>query len=138
MSTRDLYHDLVKNALRNDGWRVTYDAMPLKGRTVSEATEDWTTQLLAAEKDERKIAVAVNSFIGRSDLAALTQALEQLAGSRARLQAMESDHVLYLAVRQATYHDGFASAEGTLLLARQHIQLLVFAPRTETIVQWVS
>jgi hypothetical protein len=137
MPTRDPYHDLVKNALRKDGWRVTYDVLPLKRRTVSEAGESWTMQLLAADKDERKIAVAVNSFIGRSDLATLSQALAQLALSRPRVHAVESTRVLYLAVRQATYTTCFTEPEGRLLLARQPTPLLVFDPRTEAVVQWV-
>ena len=42
----------------------------------------WEGQLLVAEKDERKIAVAVNSFVGRSNLADVTQTFGQLALSR--------------------------------------------------------
>ena len=137
MPTRDLYHDLVKNALRKDGWRITYDVFPLKSRAETDPGEPWATQLLAAEKDERKIAVAVNSFIGRSDLATLTQAFAQLALSRPRVHAVESDRVLYLAVRQATYNTCFTEPDGALLLARQPMPLLVFDPRTEAVVQWV-
>ena len=41
-------------------------ARPQRGGTLE-------GQLLVAEKDERKIAVAVNSFVGRSNLADITQ-----------------------------------------------------------------
>lgn len=138
MPTQDLYHDVVKNALRKDGWRITHTALQLKVGIHSRAGELWEGPLLAAEKDERKIAVAVNSFVGRSDLADLAQTLGQLALSRPRLHVMELDRILYLAVRQATYSAWFAGGDSELLLERQHTPLLVFDPRTETIVQWVS
>jgi hypothetical protein len=137
MPTLDLYHDLVKNALRQDGWRITHNVLPLKVGPEIGAEALWATQLLAADKDERKIAVAVNSFVGRSDPADLTQVLGQLALSRPRLHAMEPDRVLYLAVRHATYNACFTGLDGTRLLERQHMQLIVFDPRTEAIVHWL-
>ena len=137
MPTRDLYHDLVKNALRQDGWRITHDVLPLKIGAEIGAEALWATQLLAADKEERKIAVAVNSFVGRSDPADLAQVLGQLALCRPGLYALEPDRVLYLAVRHATYNACFTGPDGMRLLASQHMQLLVFDPRTEAIVQWI-
>ena len=137
MPPQDLYHDLVKNALRQDGWRITHNVLPLKIGADIGVEALWATQLLAADKDERKIAVAVNSFVGHSDPADLTQVLGQLALSRPRLHAMEADRVLYLAVRYATYNACFTGLDGSRLLARQHMQLIVFDPRTEAIVHWL-
>jgi hypothetical protein len=137
MPTRDLYYDLVKNALRQDGWRITHTVLPLKVGAEIGAGELWATQLLAADKDERKIAVAVNSFIGRSDPVTLTPELAQLALSRSRLHAIKSDRALYLAVRHATYSACFTGLDGRRLLDTQHVQLIVFDPRTETIVRWL-
>ena len=137
MPTQDLYHDVVRNALRKDGWRITHTALQLKAGRESRGGEIWEGQLLVAEKDERKIAVAVNSFVGRSNLADVTQTFGQLALSRSRLQTMAPERVLYLAVRQATYSACFAGTEGALLLEKEHMQLIVFDPGAETIVQWV-
>jgi hypothetical protein len=137
MPTRDLYHDLVKNALRKDGWRITHDVLPLKRREESDAGALWATQLLAADKDERKIAVAINSFVGHSELTDLAQAWGQLALSRSKVRTVEAGRVFYLAVRQATYNACCTGPDGALLLERQHVQLLVFDPRTESIVRWV-
>ncbi len=138
MPPRDLYHDLVRNALRQDGWRITHNVLPLKVGADIGAEALWTTQLLAADKDERRIAVAVNSFVGRSDLADLTLILGQLALSRPRLHALEADRVLYLAVRHATYSTCFTGPDGMRLLDRHHLQLIVFDPRTEAIVHWIT
>jgi hypothetical protein len=138
MPTQDMYYDAVKNALRKDGWRVTYTDFPLKSRASSHAEGRWDGPLLAAEKDERRVAVAVNSFIGRSNLTDIQQTLQPLAISRLLIHAIEPDRVLYLAIRQATYSACFPGDEGEQWLVSEPLQLLVFYPRTETILQWVA
>ena len=138
MPTQDLYHDVVRDALRKDGWRITHTALQLKARAESGAGELWEGPWLIADKDERKVAVAVNSFVGRSSPADLTQMWSQLALARLQLHAMDADRVVYLAVRQATYSACVAGTEGDLLLAKEHMRLIVFDPRAEVIVQWVS
>ena len=137
MPTQDLYHDVVRDALRKDGWRITHTALQLKARAESRAGEFWEGPWLIAEKDERKVAAAVHSFVGRSSPADIIQTWGQLGLSRPRLHAMDSDRVVYLAVRQATYNACFVGIEGDLLLEKEHIQLIVFDPRAEVIVQWV-
>jgi XisH protein len=137
MPTQDLYHDVVRDALRKDGWRITHTALQLNARAEASAGEPWEGPWLIADKDERKVAVAVSSFVGRSNLADILQTWRQLALSRSRLHAMDSDRVVYLAVRQATYSACFGGTEGNLLLEKEHMQLLVFDPRAEVIVQWV-
>ena len=122
---------------RSDGWRITHTALQLKAGKEPRRGELWEGQLLVAEKDERKIAVAVNSFVGRSSPADIIQTWRQLGLSRPQLHAMDSDRVVYLAVRQATYSACFGGTEGDLLLEKEHMQLIVFDPRAEVIVQWV-
>jgi len=138
MPIQDLYHDVVRDALRKDGWRITHTALQLKARAESRTRELWEGPWLIADKDERKVAVAVSSFVGRSNLADLTQMWGQLELSRPQLHTMDSDRVVYMAVRQATYLACFGGTEGDLLLEKEHMQLIVFDPRAEAIVQWVS
>ena len=138
MLTQDLYHDIVRDALRKDGWRITHTALQLKARAESRTRELWEGPWLIADKDERKVAVAVSSFVGRSNLADIIQTWRQLGLSRPQFHAMDSDRVVYLAVRQATYSACFGGTEGDLLLEKEHMQLIVFDPRAEAIVQWVS
>ena len=137
MPTQDLYHDVVRDALRQDGWRITHTALQLKARAESRAGEFWEGPWLIADKDERKVAVAVSSFVGRSSPADIIQTWGRLGLSRPRLHAMDADRVVYLAIRQATYSACFGETEGNLLLEKEHMQLIVFDPRTEVIVQWV-
>ena len=138
MPTQDLYHDTVRDALRQDGWRLMHTALQLKAKPEARAGELWEGPWLIADKDERKVAVAVSSFVGHSNLADITQMWRHLENSRPRIHAMDSDRVMYMAIRQATYSTCFGGAEGDLLLAQEHIQLIVFDPRAEVIVQWTT
>jgi XisH protein len=139
MAARDLYYDLVKNALRKDGWRITHNPLRLRLPTHDTQTgqgEAAEESLLGAEKDERKIAVVVKSFVDRGAAADLQRALEHLRLYHTRLHATAPDHTLYLAVRQTTYRDYFTGASGAQLLASHPTLFLVFDPRTEAIVNW--
>jgi len=142
MPAQDLYHDLVKNVLRKDGWRITHNPFRLRQpRLVRQPILDRALEvaeafLLGAEQDERKIAVAVKSFVGiEPDM--VQQTLEALAYSRALLYAMDHDRVLYLAVRRATYEAFYDGTVEPQLLSKLEVPLLVFEPRTEAIVSWL-
>jgi hypothetical protein len=139
MAAQDVYYDLVKQALRQQGWRVTHHPLRLRvpvSSTQARQSEAAEEPLLAADQAERKIAVLVKSFMGRCEMADLHQAVEQVRCYRTLLATTDPDRVVYLAVRQTTYQEHFAGAVGAQLLARQHILSLVFDPRTETIVRW--
>ncbi|MGE3538092.1 MAG: element excision factor XisH family protein [Candidatus Tectimicrobiota bacterium] len=142
MPAQDLYHDLVKNVLRKDGWRITHNPFRLrKPRRVRQpipdrALEVAETSLLGAEQDERKIAVAVKSFVGlEPDV--LEQTLEALSYSRALLYALDHDRVLYLAIRRATYETLYNGMVEPQILNKLEVPLLVFEPRSESIVAWL-
>jgi XisH protein len=94
-------------------------------------------QLLAAEKGERKIAVAVKSFLGPSEMADLEQAVGQYIVYHRVLSRAESDRTLFLAVGEETYDNLFEEPIGQLMLEEQCIQLIVFNPKTETIRPWI-
>ena len=64
MPQRDIYHDVVKNALIKDGWTITHDPLilPYGGRNLY---VDLGAEVpIGAEKDDRRIAVEVKSFSG--------------------------------------------------------------------------
>jgi hypothetical protein len=139
MAARDLYYDVVTHILRQEGWRVTHHPLPFRGPAPQRPQPQPAAAeapLLVADKEERKIAVLVNSFIDPGEEAPLHTVVDQVRHARTRLSATDPDRVLYLAVRQGTYREYCTDAAGAHLLARQYILLLIFDPRTETIVHW--
>ena len=77
MPARDTFHDAVRVALEKDNWKITHDPLKVmlgkKRGYIDLAAE----KLIAAEKEERKIAVKVKSFIDVSDLDEFEDALGQ-------------------------------------------------------------
>jgi len=75
MPAKDIYHDTLKNALMKDGWTITHDPLVLRWGTTDVYVDLGAEQLLAAEKAERRIAVEVKSFVGRSAVEDLEKSL---------------------------------------------------------------
>lgn len=95
-------------------------------------------KLLAAEKDSRKIAVEIKSFVSTSTVRDLENALGQYILYQNVLSVVEADRLLYLAIRESIFVDLFEEDLGKLLLERQVLNLLAFDPETEAITRWIS
>ena len=137
MPAKDIYHDTAKNALIQDGWTITHDPFVLRWGTTDVFIDLGAEQLLAAEKQERKIAVEVKSFVGRSDVDDLEKALGQYILYHDILSKREPERVLYLAVHEEVWLSIFEEALGKLLLENQRLKLLVFDRREEVILRWI-
>jgi hypothetical protein len=137
MPARDFYHDVVKAALIADGWTITHDPLMLKLGKKDLFVDLGAEQLLAADKEGRKVAVEVKSFPGASDVADLEHALGQYILYQDILEETEPDRLIYLAISWKVYEDLFQEPIGQLLLRRQRLRLIVFEPRKGVIVQWV-
>jgi hypothetical protein len=77
MPRKDTIHDAVKNALVNDGWTITHDPYLLKLGEETMLVDLAAQRLLAAERAEQKIVVEIKSFLGRSAVNDLQNALGQ-------------------------------------------------------------
>jgi predicted RecB family endonuclease len=63
---RDLFHSVVKDALIKEGWQITHDPFPVDDGDVQMQIDLGAERLIAATKDQEKIAVEVKSFINLS------------------------------------------------------------------------
>jgi hypothetical protein len=94
-------------------------------------------QLLAAEKEERRIAVEIKSFVGDSEVEHLEKAMGQYVVYRAVLAVREPGRSLYLAVPHRVLRDVFDEPLGRLLMVDQSVRIVGFDPLTEVITQWI-
>lgn len=83
MPALDIYHDAVKNALVKDGWTISHDPFHLRWGKKDMYVDLGAPQLLAAEREERKIAVEIKSFVGASEMEDLKNAVGQFVLYRA-------------------------------------------------------
>ena len=139
MPAKNIHHDLVVRTLTADGWTITHDPL-----TLSFGGRDLFVDLgaeraaLAAEKDGRKIAVEIQSFLGASPVRDLEDAVGQYQIYRTLLSETEPDRVPYLAVPRRVQEEVLADRFGQLIVSRLELRLLVFDETSERIVQWIE
>src|SRR5262249_281931 len=85
MPPPDIYHHVVKNALIKDGWTITHDPYTLTFGQRNVFVDLGAARLVAAERNQEKIAVEIKSFHGASDVRDLEMALGQYVFYRSLL-----------------------------------------------------
>ncbi len=139
MPALDLYHDAVVKGLTDDGWTITDD--PLR---IGFGGQNYWVDLgaardtIAAERGDEKIAVEIKSFLSPSTAHDLHEAVGQYNNYRDILTETEPDRQLFLAVTEETYDRFFAEKYGQFVIKRQRLDLIVFDPTQERIVQWIK
>jgi hypothetical protein len=138
MPARNRYHWQVRRALEKDGWAVTHDPLRLRYGERDLFVDLGVATSLGAEKNERQIAVELQSFIRRSDIDDLQKALGQFILYEDVLGELQPERRLYLAVNEATYTDLFQEPIGQLVLKNKRVRLLVFDPFGEEVLEWIG
>ena len=138
MPAKDIYHNTVRTALEKDGWTITNDPLPLKIGDRSLFVDLGAEKILAAEKQGRKIAVEVKSFLSISPVHDLEEALGQYIVYEDILELSEPERNIYLAVREEVYLDIFSEPLGQLLLRKKRLKLIVFDSSREIIIRWID
>ncbi len=136
MPARDLFHDKVRNALEKDGWTITADPYTLAWGKDSLFVDLAAERFIAAEKENRKIAVEIKSFIGRSQTAELEQALGQFSLYYSVMRRVEADRLLYLAVPDTVFTELFEGEKGEIVMSDERLRVFCFSPETEEILVW--
>ncbi|PSB46291.1 fatty-acid synthase [filamentous cyanobacterium Phorm 6] len=137
MSAKDIYHNTVKRALQKDGWTITHDPFPMQIGRKRLSADLGAERLINAEKGREKIVVEVKSFVGRSDVKDLEQALGQYVLYRQVLNEMQINRNLYLAISEEVFNSVFTIELGQVLLKNNLVKLLVFDKKSEAILQWI-
>ncbi|MCW1966661.1 MAG: element excision factor XisH family protein [Anaerolineae bacterium] len=135
---RDIFHDLVKNALIRAGWTITHDPLVIRWGRRDLFVDLGASQLLAATQGDQKIAVEIKSFLNKSAVTDFYAALGQFGVYREIMAEQEKDRVLYLAIPFDVYTDLFEDDLGRLIISRQRLKLILFNPETEEIVKWIN
>ena len=138
MPALDIYHNTVKNALIKDGWTITHDPLSLKVGKKDIFIDLAANKLLVAQKQDKKIAVEIKSFIGSSEIEDLKNALGQYILYEKILRAKLSERTLYLAIRQDVFDSLFSQEIGQILLSDNSLKMIIFDPEMEMITQWIN
>ncbi|MGB3507934.1 MAG: element excision factor XisH family protein [Microcoleaceae cyanobacterium] len=93
-------------------------------------------RLLAAEKDGRKIAVEIKTFLKPSAISEFHTVLGQFLNYRFALNAEDPGRILYLVIPLEIYETFFARRFVQLITQEYQLKLIVFDPVNEEIIQW--
>lgn len=96
MPAKDTYHNNVRIALEKDGWTITNDPLTLEIGDRSLFVDLGAEKIFAAEKQGRKIAVEVKSFIAASPVHDLEEALGQYIVYEDILEFSEPERNIYI------------------------------------------
>ena len=134
----DIFHETVRHALSGDGWTITHDPLIIPFGDTKLYVDFGAERLLAAEKEGRKIAVEVKSFLSRSPVRDLENALGQYLLYQSVLQRREAGRILYLAVPSSAAEGILSSELGRAALEDYRLRLLVFDPDKEQVAKWIE
>lgn len=132
---KDRFHNAVRNALEKEGWIITDDPYEVSVGDV-DFEIDLAAQMLAAQRADKKIAVEIKSFIGGSNVSEFHTALGQFLNYEFALEEFDPQRKLYLAIPESVYKSFFQRRFTQSVIARNQINLLVYEPKQEIIVQW--
>lgn len=136
MPAKDTYHDAARHALVKDAWSITDDPFAMNWGEQSMYIDFAAEQLLAAQRSNRRIAVEVKSFLGKSFMTDLERALGQFVLYRAVLARREPDRELLLAI-PFDVAEIFKEPLGQLLIESNLVRAIVFDPVAEVITRWI-
>jgi len=138
MAAKDRFHAVVRTALEKEQWKITDDPLRLEVGGTKFEIDLGAEQLLAADRDQEKIAVEIKSFLSDSLLTDYHIALGQFLNYRLALEISDPTRTLYLAVPIDAYEAFFKREFAQLSVERYQIKQIIYEPNQEVILQWIK
>ena len=133
---KDYYHNAVKEALENEGWIITHDPYPIKMGIIRMFVDLGAERVIAAEKENIKIAIEIKSFTDESTISAFHEAVGQYGNYALALEDEEPERVLYLAVPKMVYDTFFQEPFIQKVIARKDVKIVVYQTDNSNILSW--
>ena len=137
LMAKDRYHFIVKEALINEGWKITHDPFPLRDWDPDWEIDLGAEKVFGAEKDNQKIAVEVKSFLETSFAYEFHKTLGQYLNYLASLSQLEKERTLYLAVPLNVWETDFQRKGIQFSIKTYNIKIIVYNIISKKIEQWI-
>ncbi|MEM7538517.1 MAG: element excision factor XisH family protein [Chloroflexota bacterium] len=136
MAANDTYYEVVRVALTNDDWTITDSPLKLTVNDTNVKIDLGAEKLLTAEREGRKIAVEIKSFLNASPLYDFHLALGQYLNYQYALDIRDPERKLYLAIPVDAYENFFIGRFAQEIVQRHGLNYFVFDPETKVIERW--
>ena len=134
---RDIFHNLVKEALQAEGWTITHDPYSLLRREDGGLQTDLGAEkIITAERDAERIAVEVKSFVHVSILHDFLLAVGQFFVYHKILKQKEADRVLFVALPDFVYIRIVKLAWAKEVIDELGMKFILYNTKTGTITAW--
>jgi hypothetical protein len=137
MSTRDIFHELVRTVLENEGWIITHDPYRIDLGFVDFYIDLGAERLIAATKDNEEIAIEIKTFLAPSTISEFHTAVGQFINYRIALEQEDADRLLYLAEPLDVYKRFFKYPFIQTVIQRNQISLLIYDTEQQEAIQWI-
>jgi hypothetical protein len=138
MSTKDVIHEMVKEAIIKDGWKITHDPYTIAYKDEHVYADLAAERVIAAERQGDKIVVEIKSFVGPSTIQDFKGALGQYRLYLFLLAETAPEYKLYLAISDVVYKTDFQREMIQLVIKQDKIPLIVVDINTKEIVKWIE
>ena len=137
MPARDILHDAVLNALLKDGWTITDDPFTITYGIRYAYADLGAEKTLAAVKDNQKIVVEIESFVGLSKVRELECAMGQYLIYRSWLKRTRPEYQLFLALDSDAFQVLFIDVSGQVLIEDYELKFVIINAEREEITRWI-
>lgn len=133
---KDIIHEPVKAAIEKAGWRITNDQYTVQFAEFTMYADLAAERVIAAQRGNDKIAVEIKSFVKRSPVQDIRDALGQYMMYRAYLTKIEPDRKLYMATSARAYRDVFSLKAVQFLVQQFAIAMIVVDIEKQEVTLW--
>ena len=135
---RDVFHELVKDALIKEDWIITDDPLDLSTEDVELLADLGAERIIGAERGTERICVEIKSFLAQSPVNEFHKALGQYQNYDLSLSEQDMDRVLFLAVPIEAWDTFFQRPFIQKSIQKHGVNCLVFDPTNNTLVKWIK
>lgn len=135
---RDIFHPIVREALEKEGWVITHDPYFVEAEERKHQIDLAAELLVAAERNQTKIAVEIKSFLSASVAYEFHTVLGQYLNYRPFVQIKEPDRKLYLAINQRVYKKFFTQKSTRFITQLYLVNIIVVNEVSKRIELWIE
>jgi hypothetical protein len=135
---KDFFYDIFKEILLSSGWKITHDPYQVRVGSIGYEIDFGAEKLIGAEKDDKKIAIELKSFVGPSNINEFHKAVGQFNDYFVILEILDPSRILYLAIPEKIWNTFFQEIVIQKAIQRVQAKVIIYNPSTKKIVKWID